>query len=140
MRARQPTSFRATNYEDAHDAGPAEQAKVKLAASATAFERKLLLQLRHRFHVPETVLMFVFAIRLQTWLIFVAWLAGAPVAHAMSLGPIYILGSLILVIFMNLGRRQEGEASAYSIFNNFQELPGQLNAGRLDEQLRQGHM
>ncbi|KAL0055170.1 hypothetical protein WJX82_008128 [Trebouxia sp. C0006] len=36
--------------------------------------------------------------------------------------------------------RQQGEASAYSIFNNFQELPGQLNAHRLDDQLRHGQM
>ena len=84
--------------------------------------------------------MLIFAIKLRTWLILFAWLAGAPIVHVLQLGPIYVLGSLILVIFLNLGSRQQGEASAYSIFNNFQELPGQLNAGRFDEQLRQGHM
>ncbi|KAL0035172.1 hypothetical protein WJX79_004563 [Trebouxia sp. C0005] len=39
-----------------------------------------------------------------------------------------------------LPERQHGEASAYSVFNNFQELPGQLNAHRLDDQLRRGQM
>jgi hypothetical protein len=55
-------------------------------------------------------------------------------------GEIYVLLTLMTVIFCNLGTRREGEASAYSIFNNFRELPGQLNANMLDDQLRRGQM
>ena len=117
-----------------------EETKVRLPVNASNVERELLLRLRHDWHFPESVLMVLFAVRLQSWLIFIAWLASIPIAHALSIGPLYILGSLILVIFKNLGNRQPGEASAYSIFNGFQELPGQLNAGRLDEQLRHGQM
>ena len=117
-----------------------EDNKVRLPVDASDLERKLLLKLRHDWHLPETALMIVFTVRLQTWLVFITWLASIPIAHALSIGPLYILGTLILVIFKNLGNRQPGEASAYSIFNNFQELPGQLNAGRLDDQLRRGQM
>lgn len=58
----------------------------------------------------------------------------------MQMGPLYVLVSIVAVIFWNLGKRQEGEASAYSMFNGFRELPGQLNAGLLDDQIRRGQM
>jgi hypothetical protein len=51
-----------------------------------------------------------------------------------------VLASFVLVMLCNLGKRRKGEASAYSVFNGFQELPGQLNAQRMDEQLRRGQM
>ena len=57
-----------------------------------------------------------------------------------QIGPIYVLASIAAVILWNLGKRREGEASAYSIFNEFRELPGQLNAGVLDDQIRRGQM
>ncbi len=58
----------------------------------------------------------------------------------MQVGPLYVLVSIVAVIYWNLGTRREGDASAYSIFNGFRELPGQLNAGALDEQIRRGQM
>ncbi|KAK9906447.1 hypothetical protein WJX75_001982 [Coccomyxa subellipsoidea] len=67
-------------------------------------------------------------------------MAGAPIASKYQVGEIYVLLTLMTVIFCNLGTRREGEASAYSIFNNFRELPGQLNANMLDDQLRRGQM
>lgn len=57
-----------------------------------------------------------------------------------QVGPIYILASIIAAMFLNLGKRQPGQASAYTIFNNFRELPGQLNADVLDQQLRTGQL
>ena len=57
-----------------------------------------------------------------------------------QVGALYVLATLMLLIFMNLGTRKPGEASAYSVFNNFRELPGQLNANRLDDQIRRGQM
>jgi Uncharacterized conserved domain (SAYSvFN) len=57
-----------------------------------------------------------------------------------QLGPIYILGTMFAAIFLNLGKREPGQASAYTIFNNFRELPGQLNADALDQQLRTGQV
>jgi hypothetical protein len=57
-----------------------------------------------------------------------------------QVGPLYVLATLLVLIFWNLGTRKPGEASAYSVFNGFRELPGQLNANRLDEQIRRGQM
>ena len=36
------------------------------------------------------------------------------------------VATVFVLIIFNLGRRREGEASAYSIFNNHQRLPGQV--------------
>ena len=128
MKTRPPAAVHSA-HEDEEDAEAPEETKLRLPANATALERKLLAILRHDYHVPEPLLMVLFGLSLQTWLMLLAWLAGAPIAHALQVGPIYVLGSLILVIFLNLGRRQQGEASAYSIYNNFQEMIIVIAAG-----------
>lgn len=117
-----------------------EVLKLTLPVTAARWQRRLLSTLRHEWHLPETLIIILFALRLRTWLAMIAWVACAPLAHRFSIGPLYILGTLIVVMYLNLGTRQAGEASAYSIFNDFQELPGQLNAHRLDDQMRRGQM
>ena len=58
-----------------------------------------------------------------------------------ELGPIYLLLALIVTIFTHLGTKKEGEASAYSVFNEgVRRLPGQLDADDVDQQIRQGRM
>ncbi|PON57086.1 Ubiquitin domain containing protein [Parasponia andersonii] len=50
-----------------------------------------------------------------------------------------ILATGFVIILLNLGKRQPGDVSAYSIFNeDFRELPGTLNADRLDRDVRSG--
>ncbi|PON56874.1 Ubiquitin domain containing protein [Trema orientale] len=50
-----------------------------------------------------------------------------------------ILATGFVIILLNLGKRQPGDISAYSIFNeDFRELPGTLNADRLDRDVRSG--
>lgn len=69
------------------------------------------------------------------------WAAGAKVASLVSpeLGSLYLILSLPVLIYCNLGRRRPGEASGYALFNEgYRELPGTLNAGRLDEAIRRG--
>ncbi|KAH9611498.1 hypothetical protein KSS87_013631 [Heliosperma pusillum] len=52
-----------------------------------------------------------------------------------------ILATGFATIFLNLGHRQAGELSAYSIFNeDFRELPGTFNADRVDRDIRTGQM
>ncbi len=52
-----------------------------------------------------------------------------------------MLGTILVVIFTNLGTRKPGEASAYSVFNEgMRALPGQLNADAIDDQMRRGQM
>ncbi|KAI3901605.1 hypothetical protein MKW92_039957 [Papaver armeniacum] len=73
------------------------------------------------------------------WAVIILWFALAPVAYRWDLGPLYILGTGFAIILLNLGQRQHGDLSAYSIFNeDFRELPGTLNADRLDRDIRAG--
>ena len=43
-----------------------------------------------------------------------------------------IVSAMVAIFTVGLGTRKEGEASAYSIFNGFNELPGAFNAAQLD--------
>ncbi|KAG0569977.1 hypothetical protein KC19_6G129500 [Ceratodon purpureus] len=87
----------------------------------------------------DVALIVLFSISLRTWLLTILWFVLLPLARRWDLGPLYIITTIFLVIFMNLGKRQPGEASAYSIFNeDFRELPGTLNAERLDRDIRAG--
>jgi Uncharacterized conserved domain (SAYSvFN) len=53
------------------------------------------------------------------------WFAGAPIAAHFSVGPLYVLGTMLALILTNLGTRKAGELSAYSIFNpGARQLPG----------------
>ena len=87
------------------------------------------------------MLYWLFSVRPVYYLLFVLWMIGSPVAARYDLGPLYILGTIFLLIVVNLGVRREGEMSGYSLFNeNVQALPGQLNADQIDEQIRHGRM
>ena len=49
--------------------------------------------------------------------------------------------AIVYTIFTNLGRKREGETSAYSICNEgVRRLPGQLDADQIDDQVRRGQM
>ena len=70
---------------------------------------------------------------------FAVFLALAPLANWLGIGPVYLLTAIIILIFSNLGTRKPGEASAYSLFNRgFRALPGQLTADEVDRQVRTG--
>ena len=40
-----------------------------------------------------------------------------------------IVSAMVAIFTVGLGTRKEGEASAYSIFNGFNELPGAIQRG-----------
>lgn len=68
---------------------------------------------------------------------------GARIVYNIDPGfsAVYLLLVMMAFIFVNLGNKREGEASAYSIFNpGVQRLPGQLDADEIDRQIRQGHI
>lgn len=70
----------------------------------------------------------------------VLWCVAMSVAQRFDLGPVAFLLTIIALVLLNLGTRRPGEASAYSVFNNFVRLPGQLTADAIDEQIRAGQM
>uniref|UniRef100_A0A061R8T3 Ubiquitin-like domain-containing protein n=2 Tax=Tetraselmis sp. GSL018 TaxID=582737 RepID=A0A061R8T3_9CHLO len=76
----------------------------------------------------------------RTWCLLGVWAVGvAAASHAGHAIP-FLLLSAAAAMLRNLGKRREGEASAYSIFNDFRELPGQLNAGHFERAIRRGEM
>ncbi|KAH1115751.1 hypothetical protein J1N35_009129 [Gossypium stocksii] len=116
-----------------------EDLKFQLPQSTSQWKRKLYSFLRNRMKLPDIVLMAIFSLGLKAWALIILWFTLAPIAHKLDLGPLYILGTGFCLIFLNLGRRQPGDVSAYSIFNeDFRELPGTLNADAIDRDIRTG--
>ncbi|KAG6687782.1 hypothetical protein I3842_11G090000 [Carya illinoinensis] len=116
-----------------------EDLKFQLPHSSSRWKRRLYSFLHDKLKLPDILLMAVLSLSLKAWTLIVLWFILAPVAHRYDLGPIYILGTGFVIIILNLGHRQPGDLSAYSIFNEeFRELPGTLNADRLDRDIRTG--
>lgn len=113
----------------------------KLPPNASRQTRAIALFLQNRIHVPDILLVWLFGIKPRSWVLFFLWILFSPVAAKYEVGPIYIIGTLFALMFLNLGKRKHGESSAYSWFNEgFRQLPGQLNAEALDQQIRRGNM
>ena len=115
--------------------------RLRLPANAPRWQRSLAHFLQHRLRLPEALLALLLHVGPRFWLGLLAWMAGARLASAYELGPVYVVSTIFLAIFFNLGQRREGEWSAYSIFNaGTRRLPGQMTAEDLDGQVRRGHM
>ncbi|XP_065879003.1 uncharacterized protein [Euphorbia lathyris] len=111
----------------------------QLPQSTSRWKRRFYSFLHDKLKLPDFLLVALFSLSLKAWIVIIMWFILAPVAHRWDLGPLYILATGFSLIFFNLGRRQAGDASAYSIFNeDFRELPGTLNADRLDRDIRAG--
>ncbi|CAK7356177.1 unnamed protein product [Dovyalis caffra] len=129
----------AKHLRDGFDDDDDDDLKFQLPLSATQWKRRLYLFLHDKLKIPDILLVGLFSLSLKAWTVIILWFILAPVAHRWDLGPIYILGTGFALILLNLGRRQAGDLSAYSIFNeDFRELPGTLNADRLDRDIRAG--
>ncbi|KAK3014190.1 hypothetical protein RJ639_008691 [Escallonia herrerae] len=127
--------------EDDDDLVKIELVKFQLPQSTSEWKKQLFSFLHEKLKLPDVLLISLFSISLKLWAVIVIWFMLAPVAHRWDLGPLYILGTGFAIIFYNLGQRQHGDMSAYSIFNeDFRELPGTLNADRLDRDIRAGQL
>ncbi|XP_010941219.1 uncharacterized protein [Elaeis guineensis] len=116
-----------------------EELKFHIPQSTSRWKRMIFSFLHEKLRLPDIVLIAMFSISLKAWAGVILWFSLAPVAHRWGVGPLYIIGTGFLIILLNLGRRQHGDLSAYSIFNeDFRELPGTLNAERLDRDIRAG--
>lgn len=115
--------------------------KFHVPPSTSEWKRSFFLFLHDKLKLPDVLLMAMFSLSVKAWAIIMIWFILAPVAHRWELGPLYILATGFAIIFLNLGKRQHGDMSAYSIFNeDFRELPGTLNADRLDRDMRAGQL
>ncbi len=69
---------------------------------------------------------FVFS---RKMIYFIIWAGAFKLAIKIEFGTVYTIFSLILFIFLNLGKREEGTLSAYSIFNdNYEKLIGEFDS------------
>ena len=106
-----------------------------VSALSSSWQRRLAIFLRNRFQLSDTLLSLLFAISPRGYAILLGWFLVGKVFHSYEFGPIYLVSSIIAFILLNLGERREGEASAYSIFNNFEALPGTLTNEQLERQM-----
>lgn len=98
---------------------------------------------QERCHAPELLLVWLFQIGPTRLLAAAAVMAGARLVYNLDpgLSAVYLLIAMIVAIYINLGTKKEGEASAYSVFNpGVQRLPGQLDADEIDRQIRSGQI
>ncbi|XP_021765687.1 uncharacterized protein LOC110730213 isoform X1 [Chenopodium quinoa] len=139
VRPKAPPKHIRAGYDD--DDEDEEDLKFQLPESTSRWKRRLFRILHDKLKLPDIILIAIFSLSIKAWALIILWFIMAPVAHRWDLGPLYILGTGFFIIFWNLGHRQSGELSAYSIFNeDFRELPGTLNADRLDRDLRTGQL
>mmetsp|Transcript_17507 Transcript_17507/g.42474 ORF Transcript_17507/g.42474 Transcript_17507/m.42474 type:complete len:383 (+) Transcript_17507:290-1438(+) len=54
----------------------------------------------------------------------------------LGFGAVFVLVMGLVTVFMNLGERKAGQASAYTIFNNFQPLEGELRMEQIEAEMR----
>jgi len=114
--------------------------RLKLAPNAPKWQRWFAGALRQKLHLPEPVVALLFWPTWKFWVGCIVWVALSRLAATYEIGPLFIVGTLFAVIYLNLGTRGDG-LSAYSVFNpNVQRLPGQITAEDLDGQLRRGQM
>ncbi|GBF99362.1 hypothetical protein Rsub_12166 [Raphidocelis subcapitata] len=113
--------------------------RFRLAADAPAWHRALAAFLRDRCGAPDLALSWLFLVGPRRIGILFAVLAGARVASSFGLGPLYLMAAIVVTVFANLGERRPGEQSAYSVFNRgVARLPGELDAGAIDDAIRRG--
>lgn len=134
VKPKPPAKHIQNGYEDDE-----EELKFQLPELNNGWKRRLFIILHDKLKIPDMLLMAIFSLRLKVWAVIIMWFILAPIAHKWDVGPLYILGTGFVIIFLNLGKRQQGDMSAYSIFNeDFRELPGTFNAERVDRDIRAG--
>ncbi|KMZ71399.1 hypothetical protein ZOSMA_181G00340 [Zostera marina] len=125
-------------HEDDEDEDD-EDLKFHIPESEKLWKRRLLYFLQRKMKFPDILLMVIFSISIKAWIGIILWFSLAHIVYRWDLGPIYILATGFAAILLNLGKRKQGDASAYSIFNeDFRELPGTYNANRVDRDIRAG--
>lgn len=138
IRPKAPPKHVQVGYDEDEDE---DDLKFQPPETTSGWKWRLFSFLHDKLKLPDIILIAIFSLSLKAWAFVILWFILAPVAHKWDLGPLYIIGTGFAIIFLNLGHRQAGELSAYSIFNeDFRELPGTFNAERLDRDLRTGQI
>lgn len=65
------------------------------------------------------------------------WVIGYMISIWMKVGSIYFIFTVIIGIFLNLGVKQRGESSAYSVFNQgYERILGTMTADQFEREIR----
>jgi hypothetical protein len=95
----------------------------------------------YRRVVPRFLRVFLRERSLKFWALLFSYVVGQLVCNRLRFGVVFFICSLILFIFLNLGRngREKGVMSAYSVFNaGNRRLAGEYDPSEMDRMLRQG--
>lgn len=69
----------------------------------------------------------------------VLWYIGLVIINKYHFAQVYVVITGLLIIFLNLGKRKEGELSAYSVFNkDGKKLAGEFDTNQIERNLRGG--
>lgn len=76
-------------------------------------------------------------VTLKSILISIAWIGGLGIFYSMNAEMLWVILSLFILIFFNLGERKDGELSAYSVFNvGVKRLLGTMTAEQFEQEIR----
>ena len=76
-------------------------------------------------------------VKIRTWLQMLLWTLIWNLFILIEFGSLFIIISLFAAIFCNLGQREEGDLSAYSVFNKgYTTLLGQSTGQQFDKEIR----
>ena len=75
-------------------------------------------------------------IGIENILKFLIWALLYFIFIKLEFGVVYFIVSLLVIMYLNTGKRRSGEKSAYSVFNrDCEELPGTLKASQFEKEI-----
>lgn len=129
MRQRSGINASASRDEDWDEDTNGDDAPLNL----TSVRLRVYIFLTRKIKLPGGVARVLVTTSKLQWAKLVAWIFTSQVCARGGHSIPFLIVTGFYLIFSNLGTRAPGEPSAYSIFNNFQELPGNFNAARVDD-------
>ena len=85
----------------------------------------------------KVVVRIVSSISLRSWIYATVWSLSWACSVYVEFGSVFVMLSIVGLMFSQLGERKKGELSAYSVFNkNFENILGTLTAEEIDNHIR----
>ena len=85
----------------------------------------------------KATLKYSAGVKIRTWLQMLLWTLIWNLFILIEFGSLFIIISLFAAMFCNLGQREEGDLSAYSVFNKgYTTLLGQSTGQQFDKEIR----
>ena len=87
------------------------------------------------FIVSKRIFRDIRCLSVKFIMLFSAWILGFLITSIKfpEFGQTYLMASLMMIMLTNFEERKEGDASAYSVYNNFERLIGAAEQNLEDE-------